>query len=706
VPAIGKAVCSTCRVAVLLLALATLVPASAAAAPEPLGSWGGKGSDPGRFASDASGIAVAPGGTVYVADAGNHRLQAFSPIGTPLSAWSLLGRGVGRLNRPAGVAVDALGRVYVTEAPSARVHVLSPRGELLATYGGPGSGHGRLSRPTGVAVAGDGTVLVADTGNRRVQAFSPSGGFLRAFGEQRTGPGALAGPVGVAVAPRGDVYVTDAAAGRVVRFAADGSPLGRWSVASAGRAVASDDDDDDDDGWGPTGIAVDRTGRVHVADPDRHRVLRFSAEGSLEEAWGRRGSAPGALYRPAGLAPDCRGSLYLMDAGNHRVQRFGARGARPAPCLPPVARLAVAPAPALVGQAVTFDASSSFDPDGSIVRHEWDLDGDGAYESDTGPVSSVMRAYTSPAALQVRLRVTDDEGERSVAVERLQVESPPPPPAPAAPASSPPGPVLGVSTAAAPVSGSVLVRRPGERSFRALGGWALLPVGTAIDATSGRVRLGFATAPGPGAPTQEGVFYEGVFGAFQAKTSGLVELRLDDAATPSARGAVASARQTRRAKRKRLWGRARGRFRTAGRNAAATVRGTTWLTEDNDRGTRVHVRTGSVDVHDLVRNRRVVVPAGKSYEARDPCASRRRFAIRLRVPPGVAVRRATVTVDGRPVRVRVGRRLTAVVDLRGATRRRHEVRIVLHTTSGARITGTRRYLSCAKKRPPGAPPRI
>jgi len=53
-----------------------------------------------------------------------------------------------------------------------------------------------------------------------------------------------------------------------------------------------------------------------------------------------------------------------------------------------------------------------------------------------------------------------------------------------------------------------------------------------------------------------------------------------------------------------------------GRYAAASVRGTVWLTSDTCALTLIRVRSGRVEVLDLVRHRRVTVTAGKSYTAR------------------------------------------------------------------------------------------
>jgi hypothetical protein len=64
-----------------------------------------------------------------------------------------------------------------------------------------------------------------------------------------------------------------------------------------------------------------------------------------------------------------------------------------------------------------------------------------------------------------------------------------------------------------------------------------------------------------------------------------------------------------------LWGNGRGRFRTRGRFATASVRGTVWRTVDRCDGTLTRVRQGVVEVRDLTRRRTVRVRAGQSYLA-------------------------------------------------------------------------------------------
>ena len=90
---------------------------------------------------------------------------------------------------------------------------------------------------------------------------------------------------------------------------------------------------------------------------------------------------------------------------------------------PPTAGFAMSPNPALVGRAVTFDASTSSDESG-ISRYEWDLDGDGSFETDAGATATITRAYQAPTAVPISLRVTDGTGKSSVQTQTLRISNP------------------------------------------------------------------------------------------------------------------------------------------------------------------------------------------------------------------------------------------------------------------------------------------
>ena len=165
------------------------------------------------------------------------------------------------------------------------------------------------------------------------------------------------------------------------------------------------------------------------------------------------------------------------------------------------------------------------------------------------------------------------------------------------------------------------------KGFVALKGAEVLPIGTIVDARAGRLALTSAASRIRGrTQTQRAEFFAGTFQIRQRRaarpTTDLV-LRSTNFAKvcgSAARGAsaavqAAAARRSRRVVT-RLRGNGKGRFRTIGRNSAATVRGTIWLTEERCDGTLTRVTRGIVSVRDTRLKKTVVVRAGRSYLAR------------------------------------------------------------------------------------------
>lgn len=166
----------------------------------------------------------------------------------------------------------------------------------------------------------------------------------------------------------------------------------------------------------------------------------------------------------------------------------------------------------------------------------------------------------------------------------------------AAPARAAVAPVLARSVLVVRVSGVVRIESRGSHVFAQLGrAGKVIPVGSTVDATGGKVELVTAdTTPGK---TQHGFFNGGTFVVSQNR-SGLTTLQLVGGRSAGAscgrrpRAAHAAARGS--AVLRLLHGSAHGRFRTRGRYAAATVRGTKWTTSDTCQGTSITDHSGNV----------------------------------------------------------------------------------------------------------------
>jgi hypothetical protein len=90
----------------------------------------------------------------------------------------------------------------------------------------------------------------------------------------------------------------------------------------------------------------------------------------------------------------------------------------------PEARIALAPERALTGDAVSFSAAASRGK--AITRYEWDLDGNGSFETDTGDSPLVSTTYGAPSVIEPGVRVTNAIGLVGEARTELTVRLRPP----------------------------------------------------------------------------------------------------------------------------------------------------------------------------------------------------------------------------------------------------------------------------------------
>ena len=278
-------------------------------------SFGSPGVGDGQL-RDPKGIAVAPDGSVYIAEAGNKRMQRFGSSGQAELKWGTPGSGEGEFNSdwgPWGVAVDNGGNVFVADMWNHRIQKFDKSGQFTARWGSQGAGPGEFFGPRGIALDAVGNVYVTDTGNHRVQKFDNNGRFIGQFGGRGAGDGQFAEPVGIAIDSEGSILVADTWNHRIQKFTPDFKPMNQWAVP----------------GWDSESItnkpylAVDASDNVYATDPQLSRAYKFSPGGSLLTAWGKYGTDTSSFNLPTGIAVDRDGNILVADSLNNRVLVFG-----------------------------------------------------------------------------------------------------------------------------------------------------------------------------------------------------------------------------------------------------------------------------------------------------------------------------------------------------------------------------------------------
>ena len=90
----------------------------------------------------------------------------------------------------------------------------------------------------------------------------------------------------------------------------------------------------------------------------------------------------------------------------------------------PTAVISATPNPAVVSQPVALSGAASTD-DRSIVKYEWDLDGNGTYETNTGAVKTTTTMFNTLGQVKVGLQVTDDDGATDQSIATITVNPTP-----------------------------------------------------------------------------------------------------------------------------------------------------------------------------------------------------------------------------------------------------------------------------------------
>jgi len=250
------------------------------------------------------GVAADTSGNLLIADWGNVRVRRLDAETGIIE--TVAGNGAGGFSGDGGPAVwasllspiavssDDAGNYFIAEDYNQRIRKVDSATGIITTVAGTGtagfSGDGgaaisaSFNNPRGVAVDGSGNFFIADWGNFRIRRVDAATGII-----------------------------TTVAGNGTAGFGGDG---GAATNASIGHSY---------------GVAVDAAGNLYIADADNNRIRRvdmntgiittFAGNGTYGFSGDGGPATNASLAVPTGVAVDSSGNVLIADAGNHRIRK-------------------------------------------------------------------------------------------------------------------------------------------------------------------------------------------------------------------------------------------------------------------------------------------------------------------------------------------------------------------------------------------------
>jgi len=250
--------------------------------------------------------AVDAGGRVLITDVGRQGVVVFDPTLGKLELWqqATLAR---RFDTPVGIAVAPGGQVFVADAGLGMILRLDSSGRPQGYLD-----DGALERPTGLALdPASGELYVADSARHDIKVFGADGGLVRTLGRRGEAPGEFNGPTHLAFHD-GRLIVADTLNARVQVLESDGRPLTNFGKRGLylGNMVR------------PKGVTVDSTGNIYVVESEHDHLLVYDSRGRFLLPVGGNGAGIGQFFLPAGAWTDGNDGIFVADMFNGRVTVF------------------------------------------------------------------------------------------------------------------------------------------------------------------------------------------------------------------------------------------------------------------------------------------------------------------------------------------------------------------------------------------------
>jgi DNA-binding beta-propeller fold protein YncE len=246
---------------------------------------------------------------IIISDPDLHAIHILDSAGK--SAFRIEGGPRRRFGSPEGIAVDADDNIYVADGSGAAVVVFDKEGNYLRTIG-IFRGESRFESPGGLAIdRKSGTLYVLDPGASELLLFDLEGKLISRVGRRSEDGVVLIHPSEIA-ASENKIVVLDDFGARVQTFDLQLRLLSSFRVKPRVEKPSV----------GEVGLSLDSAGMIYLGNLFPDKIAVFNQSGVLVSLFGHSGTSMQEFKMPSGMWIDSTDRIYVADTDNSRVQVF------------------------------------------------------------------------------------------------------------------------------------------------------------------------------------------------------------------------------------------------------------------------------------------------------------------------------------------------------------------------------------------------
>ena len=226
-----------------------------------------------------------------------------------LASWGGPGTGKGELKAPEDLSVDPSGYLYIADAGNQRVQKFNPSGNYITEIGGFGWEAEQFDSPVSIWAGNGLDVFVADYNNHRIQRFDKDLHFIGEFTSSENEPDYLqfGYPLDVDLSPQGELFCLDSENRRVLKLDIVGNPQISFGDYDSGEGRLVN----------PQKLLLSQRGNVYVSDQESAEIVVFDPLGNFLHAFGRN-----SLKHPCGMAELGENWILVADATAKQILIF------------------------------------------------------------------------------------------------------------------------------------------------------------------------------------------------------------------------------------------------------------------------------------------------------------------------------------------------------------------------------------------------